>query len=104
MKFGRARAAQGAGPTTLSIDIGAIKLVIQHAAAVHGIAVKVEPIDLNRCALKRLGRVGKSNERDRQPTEDELEKLIAYWDVNERQLIPTSRIDARDRSSLRSGA
>jgi hypothetical protein len=31
VKFGRARAKEGAGPVTLSMDIGAIKLVIQHA-------------------------------------------------------------------------
>lgn len=66
--------------------------MIQHAAAVHGIPAKVEPIDLGRYALKRLGLVGHSKECDRRPTEDELEKLIACWDANERQLIPTSRI------------
>jgi integrase len=92
VKFGRARAAEGAGPVTLAMDIGVIKLVVEHAAAVHGIDVKVEPIDLARYALKRLGLVGKSNERDRRPTEDELEKLFAHWDGNERQLIPMTRI------------
>lgn len=92
VRFGRARAAQGAGPTTLGIDIGTIKLVIQHAAAVHGITVRVEPVDLGRHALKRLGLVGKSKERDRRPTDDELEKLFACWDANDRQLIPMSRI------------
>jgi integrase len=92
IKFGRHRAAEGAGPVTLSMDIGAIKLVIQHAAAVHGLPVRVEPIDLARVALKRLGLVGKSNERDRRPTEGELEKLMARWDANERQLIPMTRI------------
>jgi hypothetical protein len=92
VKFGRARAKEGAGPVTLSMDIGAIKLVIQHAAAVHGIPVKVEPVDLGRVALKRLGLIGKSNERDRRPTEEELEKLFRLWDENDRQLIPMSRI------------
>lgn len=92
IKFGRARANAGAGPTTLGIDIGVIKLVIQHAAAVHGLPVKVEPIDLARIALKRLGLVGHSNERDRRPTDEEIEKLIAHFDGNERQIIPMGRI------------
>lgn len=92
VKFGRARADEGAGPVTLSMDIGAIKLVIQHAAAVHGLQINVEPVDLGRVALKRLGLVGKSNERDRRPTEEELEKLFKLWDENDRQLIPMSRI------------
>jgi integrase len=92
VKFGRARAKEGAGPVTLSMDVGLIKLVLQHAAAVHGLPVKIEPVDLGRIALKRLGLIGKSNERDRRPTEEELEKLFRYWDENERQLIPMTRI------------
>ena len=92
VKVGRARAKEGAGPVTLSMDVGLIKLVLQHAAAVHGLSVKVEPVDLGRVALKRLGLIGKSNERDRRPTEEELEKLFRYWDGNDRQLIPMTRI------------
>lgn len=90
--FGRERARAGAGPVTVGQDIGAIKLVIAHAAAVHGMDVSVEPILLARIALKRLGLIGKGRERDRRPTEDELNKLFAYFDRNERQLIPMSRI------------
>ncbi len=92
VKFGRQRAIEGAGPTTVGIDVGVIKLVVQHAAAVHGLPVKVEPIDLARIALKRLGLVGHSLERDRRPTDEELEKLIAHFDSNPRQIIPMGRI------------
>lgn len=69
-----------------------IRLVVSHAAAVHGLPVKVEPVDLARIALKRLGLIGKSNERDRRPTEEELEALIAHFDTNDRQVIPMGRI------------
>jgi len=92
IRFGRDRASEGAGPVTLGQDIGAIKLVFAHAAAVHGIDVSVEPILLARIALKRLSLIGKGRERDRRPTEDELNKLFAHFDGNERQLIPMSRI------------
>jgi integrase len=92
IKFGRDRAKQGAGPVTLSMDIGAIKLVIGHAAAVHGIEVSVEQVQLARVALKRLGLIGKGRERDRRPTDDELKKLFAYFDGSPRQIIPMSRI------------
>ena len=92
IRFGRARAEQGAGPVTLSIDIGMIKLILSHAAAVHGVSVPVEPIDLARIALKRLGLVGKGNERDRRPTDEELAKLIAHFEGNDRQIIPMGRI------------
>lgn len=92
LEFGRQRAEQGAGPVTLSMDIGAIKLVISHAAAVHGLPVSVEPVELARIALRRLGLVGKSNERDRRPTKEELEALFAHFDGNDRQVIPMTRI------------
>jgi len=92
IRFGRRRSAQGAGPVTLGIDIGTIKLVLTHAAAVHGVAAPVEPVSLARIALKRLGLVGKGNERDRRPTSEELAKLIAHFDDNPRQVIPMGRI------------
>jgi integrase len=92
VQFGRKRAAQGAGPVTLAMDIGAIRLVLSHAAAVHGLPVSIEQVDLGRIALKRLGLVGKSNQRDRRPTDEELAKLIAHFDGNPRQLIPMGRI------------
>jgi hypothetical protein len=73
---------------TLGIDIGLIKLILSHAAAVHGLPVKVEPVDLARIALKRLGLVGKGHERDRRPTQDELDRLIAHFDLNPLQIVP----------------
>lgn len=90
--FGRERAAEGAGPMTLSIDIGAIKRVLSHAAAVHGLPVMVEPIDMARLALKRLGLIGKGVERDRRPTDEEVERLIAHFEGNPRQTIPMGDI------------
>ncbi len=90
--FGRRRAKQGAGPTTIGIDVGVIKLVLQHAAAVHGLPVRVEPVDLGRVALKRLGLIGHSRERDRRPTEEELTRLIAHFDRNPQRLVPMGRI------------
>jgi len=90
--FGRSRAKAGAGPATVGIDIGMIKLVIRHCAVVHDIDAKVEPIVLGRYALKHLNLVGQSNERDRRPADDELKKLMGYWGDNDRQFIPMTRI------------
>ena len=74
--YGKMRAEQGAGPVTLGIDIGVIKMIITHAAAVHGLDISPEPVDLARVALKRLGLIGKGKERDRRPTTDELNRLV----------------------------
>lgn len=90
--FGRARAKGGAGPVTVSMYVGAIKLVFAHASAVHEIDTDLEAVEKARLALKHLGLVGKSNERDRRPTEDELQTLFAFFDGNDRRIIPMTRI------------
>jgi integrase len=92
IQFGRARSEVGAGPVTLGIDIGTIGLVLSHTAVVHGLPISTEQVTLARIALKRLGLVGQGMERDRRPTESELESLIALFEVNERQITPVGRI------------
>lgn len=90
--YGKMRAEQGAGPVTLGIDIGVIKMIITHAAAVHGLDISPEPVDLARVALKRLGLIGKGTERDRRPSTDELNRLFRCFDDNERLTTPMTRI------------
>ena len=77
---------------TLGIDIGVIKIIITHAAAVHGLDISSEPIVLARVALKRLGLIGKGTERDRRPSKDELIRLFRCFDENERLTIPMTRV------------
>ncbi len=90
--YGKMRADQGAGPVTLGIDIGVIKMIITHAAAVHGLDISPEPVDLARVALKRLSLIGKGTERDRRPGTDELNRLFRCFDDNERLTLPMTRI------------
>lgn len=90
--YGRSRALEGAGPATVGAEVSYIKTMMTHAAAVHGVAVSAEQIDLARVALSRLGIVGKSRERNRRPTEDELELLFNHFDTWDRLTIPMSRI------------
>jgi hypothetical protein len=51
-----------------------------------------EKVRLAPVALIRLELVGKAYERDRRPTQRELDDLIRYFDEKPRQLIPMSRI------------
>jgi len=90
--YGRQRFRQGAGPTTLSMDLSYLGTVLTHAAAVHGIAVRADQVVLARVALKRLGLVGKSSERARRPTQEELDAIINHSQLNSRQIIPLWRI------------
>lgn len=90
--FGKQRAREGAGPVTLGIDIGYIRTVLVHAAAIHGISVPTEQVTLARVALRRLGLVGKGHERDRRPTPDDLTRICQYNDNNPNQIIPVGRL------------
>lgn len=92
LEYGQKRAAQGAGPVTLGIDVGVIKMILTHAAAVHGLEISPEAVDLARVALKRLGLIGKGVERDRRPTSSELNRLFRRFDENARLTLPMTRI------------
>lgn len=92
IEFGRRRAKEGAGPVTISMDLSYLHLILEHAAAIYGYSVPTEQLRLGRAALLRLGLVGKSNVRDRRPTEDELGRILACVDNNPRLLLPLGRI------------
>ncbi len=92
IQFGKARAEEGAGPATLSIDIGYIRTILSHAAAIHGVPTTVEHVDLARIALGRLGLVGKGKERNRRPTEDEISALLNYFQTGGGTCFPMGRI------------
>lgn len=92
IEFGRRRAKEGAGPSTLSIDLSFIGTVLEHASAIYGRRVPTEDLRLGRAALLRLGLVGKATERDRRPTPDELSRLLAFFRFQPRLTIPMERI------------
>ena len=92
VQFAKHRAKEGAGPVTIGIDISFVGTVLEHAAAVHGIAVPTEQVRLARVALNRLGLIARSQERDRRPTQEELERIIATANTNMRQIIPLGRL------------
>ncbi|HWA21962.1 MAG TPA: hypothetical protein VG735_06160 [Caulobacterales bacterium] len=83
--YGRQHAKHGAGPATLAVDISFIGTVLRHAAAVHGIPVNTQAVDLARVALRRLGLVGAPAERERRPTEAELERPTRTIEVTNRK-------------------
>lgn len=92
IELGKVRAKQGAGPVTLAVDFSYIGTILTHAAAVHGIEVSAENVRLARVALTRLGLIGRSNERDRRPTPDEIDDLIQYFQQKPLKMIPMDRI------------
>jgi hypothetical protein len=61
---------------------------VAHAAAVHGLNVSPQAVDLARVALKRLGMIAKSREWNRRPTAQEIERILQFLEQNPRQFIP----------------
>lgn len=55
-------------------------------------AYPTHPVDLARIALKLLGLVGKGNERDRRPTEYEIEQLLEHFRTSNGTTMPLGRI------------
>lgn len=92
IQFAKARSNEGAGRVTIGQDIGYLRTLLSHGAAVHGLPMTVEQVDLARVALKRLDMVGKGKERNRRPTQDEIDRLIEYFEQNARQFIPLAEI------------
>ena len=92
IQYCRGRVKAGPGLATLAIDISFIGTLLTHAAALHGLQVNSDAMRLARVALRRMGAIGRDQERDRRPTEDELEKLFADFDANTRNTMPLTAI------------
>lgn len=52
--------------------------MLTHAAAVHDIEVDPGELRLARYAMRRLGLIAKGMERDRRPTQEELERILHH--------------------------
>jgi integrase len=92
IEFCKTREGEGAGPSTILQDLSYVGTVLRHGGALlgaeHAAATCVTALDAARRTLRHSGRIAKPEERDRRPTDEELQKLIAYWSPNPRQHIP----------------
>jgi integrase len=75
------RESEGAGPSTIMMDISYVGTVLRHGAA----ALDLDPsqalvaLASARGALSHADRISRSAERDRRPTEVELLALMSFW-------------------------
>jgi hypothetical protein len=60
------------------MDLGYVRTILVRTSSTHGIVTPADVVLLARMALRRLGLIGKGRERDRRPTQDELNRIIAY--------------------------
>lgn len=68
---------QGVSRGTLAIDVSMISSVLRTAEAFWGITVPWAEFAKGRTALRRLGMVGRSQERDRRPEAGDLDRIKA---------------------------
>ncbi|MEX3690656.1 site-specific integrase [Paraburkholderia sp. BR14263] len=91
VSFARERAAEGAGPVTVALDVSTLGTVFKTARNVLHIPV-TNPVPDARARLNDAELVGKSGERDRRPTAVELQRIKAWFAAKDRQRIPMSDI------------
>lgn len=86
------RIEQGAGGVTIAADLSYLSAVLKWGR--HARQLDIPPrlaLDA-RESLKHRGLETRSSERDREPTDEELARLYAYWKANSRQRIDMGTI------------
>lgn len=85
----RWRRENGAGKSTAMNDLVWARVALEAAEAELHVDVRLDELDKARKYLLNDGTIGASKQRDRRPTDDELERLDAYFaDVDRGRSIP----------------
>lgn len=93
LDFTSRRERQGAGPATILMDLSYIGTVLRHASVMADVDAvpALAALAAARKVLSHAGRVRPPIQRDRRPTDDELEALFAHWGAK-RPGIPMRRL------------
>ncbi|MDE1715773.1 site-specific integrase [Chromobacterium amazonense] len=83
IEYGRMRQAEGASPATVFQDVSAIHTALIHAKTNWKMSLDINPLNSAITQLRSAGVIGKSRQRDRRPTEDELLRILKW--LNDRQ-------------------
>ena len=79
---------RGIKGVTAAIDLTYLKGVLRIARALWKVGVPPGVVDDAREILKYMGMTGRSNERDRRPTQDEIDKLKRWFAARSKTLTP----------------
>lgn len=86
------RQAAGAGGVTIAGDMSTLSAVLKWGKHSRQLDLPERLAMDARASLVHRGLNTRSNERDREPTDDELKRLYELWDVNKRQKVPMTLI------------
>jgi integrase len=92
IEYAKDRASKGAGGVTISIELVYLTQILKAARTVFKYPFKTTPVQDAREALKMMSLTGKSKERDRRPTDDEIKRLCDFFNGKPRQQIPMADI------------
>lgn len=81
------RLKDGAGGVTIAADLSFLSAVLKWGRHARHIDIPENLALEARASLKHRGLNARSQERDREPTDDELARLYAHWEANSRQVI-----------------
>lgn len=77
VEFAQARRREGAGPSTINMDISKLGTVLRHTGSMLGLVLP-DVVGASRPLLHHLKLIGSGGKRTRRPTGDELARLIEY--------------------------
>ncbi len=80
------------GPVTWGQELGLAATIFRIARAVWKVGIPGDPVGDAREALKLFGYKTKSGERDRRPTDEELDRLCKFFAAKKWQRIPMPEI------------
>lgn len=81
------RQKAGAGGVTIAGDLSFLSVILTWGRDVRLLDINADIAKTARASLKQRNLNTRSHERDREPTDDELTRLYAYWQANPRQRI-----------------
>lgn len=79
---------RGTGPVTWGMEFAYLGKILRVAKAVWGFPIQGDPTNEARTALGMLGLAGRSKERTRRPTQEELDRLCEYFRSRKSQKVP----------------
>jgi integrase len=88
VQYAKDRHAKGAGGVTIGIEMTYLSQVLRVARTIFKIPFKATPVEDARPSMKFLTLVSKSMERDRRPTQDEIDRICKFFSDKPRQRIP----------------
>lgn len=80
LDFEQLRRSEGAGPSTILADLSFLHTALSHGGTIAGVPTEVSLAALSaaRKSLRHTRRIAPAVERDRRPTEAELEAIVRY--------------------------